>query len=391
MPVNDDGVLLNTKITNALLLGWAIAETLGHARRGTRPGNPARERGTTPRLTLSDNPDRTKSDQYLLSVERVLQIYASFEFEAAEHLTPLTEQVHARLERIRAWFQNPRNPAVKANELRDVFEPWTRQVAARLNALSPEAYRAFIAGMSIADTYWSLQIPVRQSEQERAKATWRRMLSRKRLEVEQRRLRTLIPYLPPYVVPVICKHLDQWCIGESLDYEGGQLRARNARATAPISIQDEDAIQDALRDQVRQWARMLFGAWEATSYLRARDRRLINWLRRIFTFCIMLPLGLVLGLVVWFLSFFLFAFFIPLLIQLLMQSRAGISDWLGLGSFTLTLLLLIPGPFLIRVAFQGTRSAQQWIDSQLTVEFIAQRTYVPWDRHLHDGKHSESQ
>ncbi|HZQ05272.1 MAG TPA: hypothetical protein VFD70_01745, partial [Anaerolineae bacterium] len=201
MPVNDDSVLLNTKITNALLLGWAIAETLGHARRGTRPGKLARARGTTPRLTLSDNPDRTKSDQYLLAVERVLQIYASFDFESAEHLSPLTQQVESLLVRIRAWFQNPRNPAVKAGELRDLLELWTRQVAARLNALSPEAYRAFIAGMSIADTYWSLQIPVRQSEQERAKATWRRMLSRKRLEVEQRRLRTLIPYLPQFVVP----------------------------------------------------------------------------------------------------------------------------------------------------------------------------------------------
>jgi hypothetical protein len=294
----------------------------------------------------------------------------------------LTAQVSALPEKLRAWYADSKNAPVKADELFLLFNAWTRQVGARLNAISPEAYRAFVAGMSVADTFWALQIPGRQTERERAKTAWRRMLSKSRLDEERRRIRTLEGYLPRYVAPVIAKHFEKWSIGTTLADQSGRL-VLTPQASGPLTMDEERTLQAALHDQVKRWKRMLFGSWAAVSFLRPRERRKINWLRRgIFALGIMLPIEIFTVLVLWLIAYVLLFIFLPALLGLLTRGGAGVSDWLTLANFAWTVALVIPIPWLLRIVYQSTRGAQQWIDDRLKVHYIAQRTYVAWDKQV---------
>jgi hypothetical protein len=239
--------------------------------------------------------------------------------------------------------------------------------------------------MSVADTFWALQIPGRQSERERTKPAWRRLLSEHRLSEERRRLRSLETYLPRFVVPVLCKHLERWSIGTTLGYAAGHL-VLTAQADGPISVEDERALQDTLHDQIKRWKRMLFGSWAAVTFLRPPERRKIDWLRRgIFALGIMLPVELVTVLVLWLIASLVLFAYLPRLLGLLTQGGAGVSDWLTLANFAWTIALVVPIPLLLRVVYQSTRSAQQRIDDWLKVYYIAQRTYVPWNKQRKHG------
>lgn len=394
---NSDSTLArDSQITNAFLLGWALAETLGHARRGSIPGNPKPlPKDILPRLTLSDNDDRDDSTEYLVSAERVVQLYRAFEFEPLDRLTPLTAEVEALFAKLRAWYENAQNPPVKTEDLLGIFNPWSRQVGAQLNALGTEMYRAFVTGMSMADTYWALHVATRLSEEKRAdiereKLDLRHMLSKKRLDAEQRRLKTLQSYLPRYVVLVMCKHLEKWSIGETLAEQDGNVVVMDTRTSTRLTARNEDAIQKALRDQQRKWKRMLFGSWQATSFLRPQEQRKIAWIREGISMAAMSSLTAILIAALGTVFYVLVTVLIPVIAQ--MSSGAKTSDLIAFGALTLSVLLAIlklPSDYFL-FPLRVRQNLKQWLDDWLTIRYVSQRTLVQWDEHLKNRSSSKA-
>jgi hypothetical protein len=96
--------------------------------------------------------------------------------------------------------------------------------------------------------------------------------------------------------------------------------------------------------------------------------------------------ALVLGILALVVSLYLSVNVLPVVVQFLNDRQAKVSEWLTLFNLLWTLLIAAPVPFVLRQFFQGTRGFHQWLDEQLTIWFIARRTYVPWDRFLAKAK-----
>jgi hypothetical protein len=176
--------------------------------------------------------------------------------------------------------------------------------------------------------------------------------------------------------------------------EGGHRIGIPGRATgaspggnekASLQPNDEARLQQALARQMQNWEAMVFGTREATTFLQSRDRR---WIR------IGHNLGLVLTLILFSLVlasalagigyFFVGALTVvaPALLRILPNQPISVSDLVAVGNLLWTALVGLNLPLLVRLAYQPARAAQKWIDDQLTIYFIARRTYVPWDQYV---------
>jgi hypothetical protein len=137
---------------------------------------------------------------------------------------------------------------------------------------------------------------------------------------------------------------------------------------------------------MEKWDAMLFGLREATTYLHTSDRRWITVLRIGGLTLMLFATALVLGILALVVSLYLSVNVLPVVVQFLNDRQAKVSEWLTLFNLLWTLLIAAPVPFVLRQFFQGTRGFHQWLDEQLTIWFIARRTYVPWDRFLAKAK-----
>ncbi len=88
----------------AFLLGWAISETIGLLRKGVRPSprTSAQPADYAPRLTASQGDVSTAADDFLLSLERIVNFYRLLAPEKQE--TSLTKQVNELPTRVRDWL-----------------------------------------------------------------------------------------------------------------------------------------------------------------------------------------------------------------------------------------------------------------------------------------------
>jgi hypothetical protein len=376
-------------VTTAFLLGWSISEILGLVRKGVRP---SAQKDTSaadyaPRLDASNGLVEAATVDLVFFAERIVQFYRQLDFETGERLSPRTLEVNALPEKARAWLDGKSQEFYSQGALRELFEDWTLQVWARLDAASADSARAFTAGMSLADTYWYLRLPARRKAVEGSRRLseedWRRLLSKYRLDVARSRLHTLQEHFPRYVIPVIRNHLDMWSIGtEVAEHDGRLVRIPGGKVTRSIRPEDEAAIQRALERQVQNWEAMLFGLREAQTFLLARDRRLIGWGRRVGLFFAQLGTALFLLIAAAVPAYFLSITLLPAFLQFFTGRNPGVSDVLALLSLFWTVLIALPVPLVLRAAYIFTRNAQAWLDDYFTIYFITRRTYIPWDKYL---------
>jgi hypothetical protein len=373
----------------AFLLGWAVSQTLGHLRKGARPSpkSSAHPADYAPRLAVSDGVVEKSTDAFVLAAQRIVQFYRELDFEAGDRVSPLTQAINQLPQDVSAWVHGESSKSQSPHELRDLLNAWSLQVWARLGGASADSMRAFTAGMSLADTYWYLRLPTRRPKgskpAELSEENWRRLLSKYRLDIERSRLQVLAEHLPRYVAAVINRHLEAWRIGTELGYRDGTLvRIKDGKETGVLKPNDEARMQQALGRQAQNWEAMLFGSREATTFLLARDRRLIIVGRLVGLFFVLLGTALFLIAAAAVIAYFLSVTLLPPLLQFLTNAKAGASDWLTVVSFLWTILIAVPVPLVLRAAYQFTRAAQGWLDDQLTIYFIARRTFVPWDKYF---------
>ncbi len=380
----------STSVTAAFLLGWSISETLGLFRKGARPSAPRmRSADYAPRLVVSEGYVERSTDAIVVTVERVVRLYQALGFESDLSSEALTQQVLALPHQVREWLDGKSKEFYSPSELRKLLNDWSLEVWARLSGVSPDSAQAFTAGMSLADTYWYMRPPGRRphSESERlSQEDWRRLLSKYRLYVEQSRLLRLQGKLPPYVVAVIRWHLQQWGIGTEVTYRDGQLvRVPDSNHREPIKPEDETKIQQALARQILFWNAMLFGFREAATYLEARDRVTIRMARAVgFVLALVSSSALLIAALAG-VGYVLIVAVLPLVQPILSPFLAQpiqVSDLISFANLAWTLLVALRLPLLVSVAYNAARRAQKWIDDRLTIRFIAERTYVPWDRYF---------
>jgi hypothetical protein len=380
------------QVRTAFLLGWAVSQTLGHLRKGARPSQKASTRPAdyAPRLVVADGVAEKSTDAFVLAAQRVVQFYRALGFEATDLASPLTETVDRLPQALSAWLAGESTQFYSPHELRELLNSWSLQVWARLGGDSVDGLRAFTAGMSLADTFWYLRLPTRRPKGskpgELSDENWRRLLSKYRLDTERSRLRSLEGHLPAYAAAVISRHLEAWRVGTELGYRDGKfVRIKDGKETGALQPNDEARLQQALARQVQNWEAMVFGSREATTFLQSRDRRRIR---------IGHTLGLVLSLILFSLIlasalagigyFFVgvLTVVVPALLRKLPNLQVSVSDLVAIGNLLWTVLVGLNLPLLIRLAYQPARAAQKWIDDQLTIYYIARRTYVPWDQYV---------
>jgi hypothetical protein len=265
-------------------------------------------------------------------------------------------------------------------------------------------------GASLADTFWYMrQVPEPSAEQMAAQTraqriraqqptgssgeqAWRRLLSDRRLKVERVWWKGLAEALPDYIPDVLAHHLRYWQIGRELAYdEQGKLYrlpwrrrqrwpwARDARQTSPALLpEDENAIQRALRRQVRYWQDMLFGWRRPDQYLWPRDQVLITVLRSLGLLLVFALVGVALGLL---------AYGWWRVLELVVGPALG--DLLSSGELDDRLKLLSALAGWLTTVLMIVRSVLGWmpkvyrcLDRNLTARLAARRTLVAWDRHL---------
>lgn len=371
-------------VANAFLLGWALAETLGHSRHGTRASRtpPARPIDAR-RLTISDSEDQKDSFVHLFMIERLVQLHRRLRFEPEDHLAPTTSQVYDLPQKLWSWQIDPNQPFYAAQEVRALLEPWSAQVAAALNAVSAAHMRAFVAGMSLADTFWSWQLRGRQTEREVKQSMWRALLGKSRLEEICHRLKTIELQLPPYVAAVISKNLRSWAIGDDLVYVGGRLSWReNGSSRSPLQPEHEVALQKALKEQIRYWRRMLFGAWEPVTFLSLARRRHIHRISIAVLGGMLVLVVLIYGLAGLLIASVVSVHILPFIGALFSPPKAQIGDWLNFATLLWTIFIALPLPFLLRQTYRFIRDRQQWVNDSLTIHFVAKSTHVPWNKYL---------
>ena len=378
----------NVLITTAFLLGWSISELLGHVRKGMRPSAKAKaDADYSARLVVSNGAPEKETDAFMLAAQRIVQFYQQLGFEPGEHVSTFTEMINALPGQARDWVEGKTAKFYSQGELRELLNEWSLQVWARLEGISAESARAFNSGMSLADTYWYMRLPTRRPVGSKSgklsEENWTRLLSKYRLEVERSRLRGLQNYLPRYVADVIYRHLEEWSIGTELKYQDNKLvRVKGSKKADDLRLEDETRLQRNLERQAQNWEAMLFGLREATTFLHARDRWLIRIGRWVGLFVAQLLTALLLFANAAVVGYLLSISLLPVLLRFLNERQAGIGDLVTVVSLLWTVLIAVPVPIILRAAYQFTRGAQRWLDDQLTIYFIARRTYVVWDRYL---------
>lgn len=375
-------------MTTVFLLGWSISELLGHVRKGVRPSPRSASPSSTdaPRMVVSSGSVEKSTGQFLLAAQRIAQLYLELGLESPEKASALTKSVLELPEKQSKWLHGEEQHFYSPHDLRELLNQWSLQVWARLEAESLDSARALTAGMSLADTYWYLRLPGRRPRKVLSEESWRRLLSKYRLDAEKARLKSLEDGLPPYIAAVLQQHLQRWSIGTEVGYQGGQLvRIPGTDQDKPIRPPDESALQRALERQVRNWESLLFGLRDAKSYLHASDTRWIALLRWTgLFFGLLATAGFLLGIAL-LSAYFLAEGPLPGVLRFLTANQARVSEYLAVVSLLWTVLIAVPVPIALRGAYQATRGFQQWLDDRLTTRFITRRTYIPWDTYLKTG------
>ncbi|HEX9077121.1 MAG TPA: hypothetical protein VF932_15150 [Anaerolineae bacterium] len=377
----------NPKQANtAFLLGWAISETLGRYRRGIVPQSFRQSTGpadSAPRLLVATGSVEKSGDAFEFAARRVCELYRVLAFESGNQVSPLTQSIYELPQQIHNWLEGTSSKFYTQRELRDLLNEWSLQVWARLDGISADSARALNSGMSLADTFWYLRPPSRRPKEALSEESFRRMLSKYRLEAERARLQSLSECLPAFVVPVIQRQLRSWSIGTELGYRNGELvHIRNGNEREPLTKTDEVRVQRALRRQVRNWELLIFGMRQPTSFLLAQDRRWIAILRWVALFVTLFLTSLFLIVLSQLAAYFIAVGPLPGLIRFFNEQQAHFSEYLAVVSLLWTILIASPLPLVLRAAYQGTRGIQVYLDQALTIWFIARRSHVPWDTYV---------
>jgi hypothetical protein len=423
------------QVVTALRLGWAIAELLGRLRQGARPYHSTRRSSdvdpdAVPRLVVGDGVVKGGGASFWFTAQRIVAFYDVLAPVKPENEDSDTHVIRQMPEVIRQWLTGQREDFFTVPELRDLLNRWSMMIWARLNARGDELARALTLGMSLADTHYYMRKPERR-RRHFSQEDWRTLLSTYRLDVERGRLESLKPHLPPYVSDVLQSHLRQWSIGNELEVgPDGQLRRRTFlfrrshslgllswhiseekwrdvsilfRLTHPLGFfkafrrpyrspeiapEQEAALQEALRQQVKRWEGLLFGLREPISYLYRSDRRRIVWLMRALVFIvIVVVVGVPLGLGVVRVAGQAATSLITALLYRMQEAGAQVSDWLALAKLLLGLLTSLGASLTgLGILFRFLRWLYRAINHRLTVYFIARRMLVPWDRAMRRGE-----
>jgi hypothetical protein len=406
------------KSLQAFQLGWTVTEILGRVRRGARPERRRQERPAdhAPRLSVSTGELRTSTDQFHAAVLRM---------EALAHAlglipddAPPDSPMRAPIERLKRALagetdENFGPPA----RLRPELQEWSLTARAELLAQDQRLARAMRTGASLADIFWYLrQVPepsadekatlvrtnrikTRQADAVDEEEDWRRLLSDDRLKVERVWAKGLAEALPPYIPEVLAHHLRHWQIGRELAYDEsgrlyrlawhrllrwpwrrpGFLSHRHTRRTSPVLLpEDENAVQRALRRQVKVWQDMLFGWRRPDQYLWRKDQILVGILRTLGLLMVFLLVGVGLGLL---------AYGWWRVLELVVGP--SINDVLTGGELDDRLRLLSASVGWLTTIFMVVRTVlgwmpkvYRWLDHNLTARLVARRTLVTWDHYL---------
>jgi hypothetical protein len=391
----------------AFRLGWTTSELLGWLRKGVRPiQHPAHDgdEDYAPRLSVSEGHPASKAEAFWLAAQRHGDLAAALGLWP-EQMPEEFQQVRRLPGEIERWLKGAQVRDMTPAALRRLLNTWSLEVWSRLEARDDALGRAFVAGMSLADTYWYLRRPSRTAGLDRrlAQEDWRRLLSIYRLDAERGRLQSLAGALPDGVLGVIRRHLRSWSIGTELYYDEGRLqrlawpfrrshplgflhRWRKVSRSSELRPVDERAIQDALERQAEIWHSLLFGQRKPESYLYARERQWIVWLARGLAFSLLL--GLIGGVVIVVASIaavWLGGVAVPSLFRAVQDTmaQASTTGWNDLLKLISSLLAAVgafvavirPLPGWLWVLYKRIR---HW----LIVYLVARRTCVPWDREL---------
>lgn len=421
----------STDVLNALRLGWILSELLGRIRKGARP--PAQQPDDpdyAPRLTVGEGTTRRSRTGLLFAAHRLLALSVALDVRCddAPSLQALVDGSPPALER---WLNGEQDRFLTPAQLRDVLEAWSLRVWAQLNARSEAAGLAFTLGTSLADTYWYLRKPAQRPQSCPRQEDWRELLLVYRLDVDRKRLETLRPHLPEYVVTILQLHLNQWSIGSELYRNAdGRLtrlprllrvshpigiltwsvksdtwwqRSRRFRLTHPLgylrvfrrpnrspelTAEEEIQLQDNLARQADIWSSLIFGMRTPTSYLESRDRlwiRLLTWGGVLLA---LLGLGLVFRWLYVLLSPMLAVGLSPLTPQIesvvtafLRAPADGVADWVAVA---VQLIPILSGLIALLIGtYRWTlRFYSGWNDRLTSWFVVRRRTLVPWDRQL---------
>jgi hypothetical protein len=394
----------------AFRLGWTVAELLGRLRKGQRPmqERARHDEAYAPRLSVSDGRPANQAEAFALTARRLVDLATALDLWP-EPLPEKFQQVRRLPDEIERWLQGAQVRDMTPAGLRRRLNEWSLEVWSRLEARDDGLARAFVAGMSLADTYWYLRRPARAAGVDRrlAEEDWRRLLSIYRLDAERGRLQGLADDLPEDVAGVIRSHLRQWSIGTELYYDDeGRLRrlAWPFRRSHPLGIlhrwrkvkrspelppADERAIQTALERQAQTWHSLLFGLRKPESYLYARERQVVMWLARGLAFFLLL--GLLGGLAIVLVSLaavWVGGVAVPSLFKAMQDTvaQATTTGWNDLLKLISSLLAAI-GAFvaIIRPLPGWLWTLYKQIRHLLIVNLVARRTLVDWDRELRKG------
>ncbi len=391
----------------AFRLGWTATELLGRLRKGVRPfqSRVRHDEAYAPRLSVSDGRPANKAEAFELTAHRLVDLAEALDLwpepppEAFREARRLPDEIER-------WLRGAQVRDMTPAALRRLLNEWSLEVWSMLEARDDKLARAFVAGMSLADTYWYLRRPARAAAVDRrlAQEDWRRLLSLYRLDAERGRLQGLADELPDGVADVIRSHLRHWSIGTELYYDKeGRLRrlAWPYRRSHPLGLlhrwrpitrspelapADERAIQDALERQALTWHALLFGLRKPESYLYARERQMVMWAARGLAFFLLL--GLIGGAAIVLVSVaavWLGGVAVPSLFNAMQDTvaQATTTGWNDLLKLISSLLAAI-GAFvaIIRPLPGWLWTLYKGIRHRLVVYLVAVRTRVDWDREL---------
>jgi hypothetical protein len=393
----------------AFRLGWTTAELLGRLRRGYRPRKlPAHDDDYAPRLSVSHGQPTSVGEQFWLAARRLVDLGEALDLWSQPASPAPPHLVHLLPARLEDWVEGDKSVALTPAELREMLNDWSLDAWSRLHVQDDALARTFTAGMSLADTYWSLRRPpATGTEDTRLKRElWNEPLRFRRLAEERRRLKEIAGDLPTGISDVLRHHLRHWSIGTELVRDGGRLsrvhwlhrpshrlgllhRRTPATKVPSLDRDEERAIQDALERQAEIWRDLIFGLRTPESYLYLRERAWLAWLARaLFLLLLLVPLGIIAVTLVSLASVWLGGVAVPGLLSAVENTvdQAPVTAWNDLLKLLSTLLTTI-GAFVvgIRPVARWFQQAYHRIHHEVTVFMVTQRTLNRWDRRL-DGR-----
>lgn len=399
----------NTQPLLAMRLGWTTAELLGRLRRGYRPRKrPVHDEDYAPRLSVSRGQPTGAGEQVWLAARRLVDLSEGLALWPHPLSPGAGHPIKDLPTRIESWLEGDDSGALTPAGLWETLNDWSLDAWSRLHVQDDSLARAFTAGMSLADTYWSLRRPPRAGTKDTRlrRERWDEPLRFRRLAEEQRRLKEIAGDLPAGISDILRRHLRHWSIGTELVRDDGQLtrvhwlrrpshrlgilHRRTPAAKIPELDRDEEqAIQAALERQAKIWRDLIFGLRTPESYLYLRERAWLAWLARaLFLLLLLVPLGAIAVTVVSLASVWLGGVAVPTLFSAVENTvdQAPVTAWNDLLKLLSTLLTTI-GAFVV-----GIRPLARWfqeaylrIHHEVTVFMVAQRTLSPWDQHLDDN------